>query len=64
VLRSVRTRSALAVALLGLAAAPAAAELAPFRAQTGAANSLNGLTSVPTRPLRSPISTATAISIW
>ena len=43
VLRSVGTSSALAVALLGLAAAPAGADLAPaFREQTGAANPLDG----------------------
>jgi hypothetical protein len=42
VLRSVAASSALAVALLGLSAAPAGAELAGFAARTGAANPLNG----------------------
>jgi hypothetical protein len=43
VLRSVGASSALAVALLGLAAAPASAQLPPFGALTGAANPLDGL---------------------
>jgi uncharacterized protein (DUF2141 family) len=43
VLRTVRTSSALAVALLGLAAAPAGATLPSFSALTGAANPLNGI---------------------
>src|SRR5688572_5816817 len=42
VLRSVAASSALAVALLGLGAAPAHAALAPFSALTGAANPLVG----------------------
>ncbi len=42
VLHSVAASSALAVALLGLGAAPAGAELPPFAALTGAANPLNG----------------------
>jgi uncharacterized protein (DUF2141 family) len=41
VLRSVRASSALAVALLGFAAAPANATVAPFSALTGSANPLN-----------------------
>src|SRR5688572_6398339 len=40
VLRSAGASSALASSLLGLSAAPAGAELAPFRAQTGAENPL------------------------
>src|SRR6185436_1282769 len=43
VLRSVRTSAALAVALLGLAAAPAGATLPAFSALTGSANPLNGV---------------------
>ena len=42
VLRSVTVSSALAVALLGLGAAPAHAALAPYSALTGAANPLSG----------------------
>jgi hypothetical protein len=42
VLRSVGASSALAVALLGLSAAPAGAELAPFSALTGGTNPLIG----------------------
>jgi hypothetical protein len=45
VLRSVGACSVLAVALLGLSAEPAYAELAPFAALTGAANPLNGLST-------------------
>jgi uncharacterized protein (DUF2141 family) len=43
VLRAVRASSALAVALLGLAATPASATLPSFSALTGAANPLNGV---------------------
>jgi hypothetical protein len=43
VLRSVGASSALAVALLGLAAAPASAVLPGFGALTGAANPLDGV---------------------
>ncbi len=42
VVRSVGASSALAMALLGLSATPAGAELPPFAAQTGAANPLAG----------------------
>jgi hypothetical protein len=41
VLRSLATRSALAVALLGLSAAPAGAEIAPFAERTGASDPFN-----------------------
>jgi hypothetical protein len=46
VLRSVAASSALAIALLGLAAAPASANLPAFGALTGAANPLDGLSVI------------------
>ena len=42
VLRGIGACSALAVALLGLSAAPASAEMAPFAERTGAADPFNG----------------------
>ncbi len=45
VLRSVGASSLLAVALLGLGAAPVRAELVPFRVLTGAANPFEGLSA-------------------
>src|SRR5262245_64328748 len=43
VLRAAGASSALAVALLGLAAQPASAKAPPFIAQTGAQNPMNGI---------------------